>query len=81
MRRGTRQPSLAEALVGGGKGGARLDRITGTLDWGALDDLLGELRASPTGRTGWPPLALLTARLLAQWHGLSAPEPADALGD
>ena len=29
MRRETRQLSLAEALVGGGKGGARLERIAG----------------------------------------------------
>jgi IS5 family transposase len=81
MRRETRQLSLAEALVGGGKGGARLERITGTIDWGALDGLLAELRASRTGRPGWPPLAMLKALLLAQWYGLSDPELEDALSD
>ena len=81
MRRETRQLSLAEALVGGGKGGARLERITGTIDWSVLDDLLGELRASRTGRPGWPPLAMLKALLLAQWYGLSDPELEDALAD
>jgi transposase, IS5 family len=81
MRRETRQLSLAEVLVGGGKGGARLERITGTIDWSVLDDLLGELRASRTGRPGWPPLAMLKALLLAQWYGLSDPELEDALAD
>ena len=49
-----RQLSLAEALVGVGKGGGRLERIAGALDWSALDALMAELRASPTGRPGWP---------------------------
>ena len=46
MRRETRQMSLAEALVdggkaGGGKGGARLDRIAEALDWSELDAIMG----------------------------------------
>ena len=56
MRRETRQLSLAEALVGGGKGGARLERIAGALDWSELDALMAELRSASTGRPGWPPL-------------------------
>ena len=60
---------------------ARLERITGTIDWSVLDDLLGELRSSRTGRPGWPPLVMLKALLLAQWHGLSDPELEDALCD
>jgi transposase len=81
MRRETRQLSLAEALVGGGKGGARLERIAGALDWSELDALMAELRAASTGRPGWPPLAMLKALLLAQWYGLSDPELEDALAD
>ena len=46
MRRETRQLSLAEALVGGGKGGARLERIAGAIDWSELDAIMAELRAS-----------------------------------
>ena len=81
MRRETRQLSLAEALVGGGKGGARLERIAGTLDWSELDALMAELRSASTGRPGWPPLSMLKALLLAQWYGLSDPELEDALAD
>lgn len=81
MRRETRQLSLAEALVGGGKGGARLERIAGALDWSELDALMAELRSAPTGRPGWPPLSMLKALLLAQWYGLSDPELEDALAD
>jgi transposase, IS5 family len=81
MRRETRQLSLAEALVGGGKGGARLERIAGALDWSELDALMAGLRSASTGRPGWPPLSMLKALLLAQWYGLSDPELEDALAD
>lgn len=81
MRRETKQLSLADALVSGGKGGARLERIGGAIDWSDLDRLLGDLRSSSTGRPGWPPLVMLKALLLAQWHGLSDPELEDALAD
>jgi hypothetical protein len=37
MRRETRQLSLAEALVSGGKSGERLARIFTVLDWPALE--------------------------------------------
>ncbi len=81
MRRETRQLSLVEALVGGGKGGARLNRIAEALDWSELDAIMAELRSASTGRPGWPPLAMLKALLLAQWYGLSDPELEDALAD
>jgi len=80
MRRETRQLSLADALIGA-RGGARLDRIAVALDWDALGGLLADLRSAPTGRPGWPPLAMLKALLLAQWYGLSDPELEDALAD
>jgi len=81
MRRETRQLSLAEALVTGGKGGARLERILELLDWTALETVLGGLRSAPTGRPGYPPLVMLRVLLLAQWYGLSDPELEDALAD
>ena len=81
MRCETRQLSLAEALVSGGKGGARLERIAARLDWAALEAVLRSLRAAPTGRPGYPPLVMLRALLLAQWYGLSDPELEDALAD
>lgn len=81
MRRETRQLSLAEALIPQGKGGARLARIAGLLDWDELEAVLGGLRAAPTGRPGYPPLVMLRVLLLAQWYGLSDPELEDALAD
>lgn len=81
MRRETRQLSLVEALVVGGKGGARLERIAGLLDWAALQRVLGGLRAAPTGRPGYPPVVMLRVLLLAQWYGLSDVELEDALAD
>ena len=80
MRRETRQLGLADALVSG-KGGARLERIAGALDWSALDGVLSDLRSARRGRPGWPPLSMLKALLLAQWYGLSDPELEDALAD
>lgn len=81
MHRETRQLSLAEALVTSGKGGARLERIAGLLDWPALEAVLGGLRSAPTGRPGYPPLVMVRVLLLAQWYGLSDPELEDALAD
>lgn len=81
MRRETRQLSLAEALVSGGKSGERLARIAAVLDWPALETVLGALRAAPTGRPGYPPLVMLRVLLLAQWYGLSDPELEEALAD
>ena len=81
MRRETRQLSPAEALVGGGRGGARLERIAGTFDWSGPDALTADLRSARTGRAGWPPLVMLKALLLAQWYGLSDPDLEDALAD
>ena len=37
------------------------------LDWSELDAIMAGLRSAPTGRPGWPPLAMLKALLLAQW--------------
>lgn len=81
MRRETGQLSLAEALVGGGKGGARLERIAALLDWSDLDRVMGGLRSASTGRPAYPPLVMLKSLLLAQWYGLSDADLEDALAD
>jgi IS5 family transposase len=75
------QGSLAEALLPASAGSnRRLDRIAGLTDWSPMERLLGPLRA-PTGRPGYPPLALLRALLLAQCYQLSDPGLEEALAD
>ena len=58
----------------------RLERIAGLIDWTAMERLLAPLRA-PTGRPGYPPLAMFRALLLAQWYQLSDPGLEEALAD
>jgi IS5 family transposase len=75
------QGSLAEALLPAGAGSnRRLERIGGLIDWAAMERLLAPLRA-PTGRPGYPPLAMFRALLLAQWYQLSDPGLEEALAD
>lgn len=75
------QASLAEALLPAGVGcNRRLERIAGLIDWAPLERLLAALRA-PTGRPGYPPLALFRALLLAQWYQLSDLGLEEALAD
>lgn len=80
MRSETRQLSLAEALVRGGKT-SQLDEIAALVDWSGLDGLMAGLRSAPVGRPSYPPLVLLRCLLLAQWYGLSDPQLEEALGD
>ncbi|MBW8270918.1 transposase, partial [Caldovatus aquaticus] len=75
------QGSLAEALLPAGAGSnRRLGRIAGPIDWAPMERLLAPLRA-PTGRPGYPPLALFRALLLAQRCQLSDPGLEEALAD
>ena len=75
------QASLAEALLPASVGAnRRLERIAGLIDWTPMERLLAPLRA-PTGRPGYPPLALFRALLLAQWYQLSDPGLEEALAD
>jgi IS5 family transposase len=75
------QGSLAEALLPASAGSnRRLERIAGLIDWAPMERLLAPLRA-PTGRPGYPPLALFRALLLAQWYQLSDPGLEEALAD
>lgn len=80
MHREAGQGSFAEALVTGG-GNARLERISGVLDWSRLEGLLAGMYASRTGRPSYPPLVLLKVLLLEAWYGLSDPGMEEALGD
>lgn len=59
----------------------RLERIDGLLDWDRIDGLLDAINAAKRGGRGYPPLAMLKALLLAQWHDLSDPGLEDALAD
>jgi len=72
MHREIGQSSFAEALVQGGSN-ARLERISGLLDWRAVAGVLSELYSSPKGRPSYPPLVLLKVLLLQGWYGLSDP--------
>lgn len=75
------QASLVEALLPANVGSnRRLERIAGLIDWAPMERLLAPLRA-PTGRPGYPPLALFRALLLAQWYQLSDPGLEEALAD
>jgi IS5 family transposase len=75
------QSSLAEAFLPAGAGcNRRLERIAGLIDWAPMECLLAPLRA-PTGRPGYPPLALFRALLLAQWYQLSDPGLEEALAE
>lgn len=72
--------SFAEALIQGG-GNARLERISGLIDWGSLGSVLAEVYGSEKGRPSYPPLVLLKVLLLEGWYGLSDPGMEEALGD
>lgn len=80
MRRELGQGSFAEALVRGG-GNARLERISGLIDWGRLEGLLSGVYSSARGRPSYGPLVLLKVLLLESWYSLSDPAMEEALGD
>jgi transposase, IS5 family len=81
MHRRSGQLSLADGLVAGVGGNARLERIDGLLDWGALASVVASIHGAPTGRPGYRPLAMVKALLLQQWYRLSDPGLEEALGD
>jgi len=73
--------SFAEAFVAAGVGSnKRLERIAGLFEWSRFDSLLKTVR-SPSGRKGYPALAMFKALLLQQWYGLSDPGLEEALLD
>lgn len=82
MRGRLGQGNLVEGLIGPKIGAnATLERIAGLLDWSALEAVLAEVYAAPTGRPSYPVGLLLRALLLQAWHGLSDPAAEAALAD
>jgi IS5 family transposase len=76
------QVGFAEAFLPAGFGrNARLERISGLLDWDAIEGLVQRVRAGGTGRPPYRALAMFKALLLQQWYGLSDPGLEEALSD
>jgi IS5 family transposase len=76
------QLSLADGLVSRRKGvNDRLDRVSGLIDWTALEQLLGALAPPDRGAPGYAPVVLFKAALLAQWHSVSDEAMEAALED
>jgi IS5 family transposase len=76
------QQSLVEALLPAGFGrNARLERISGLIEWGPVAGLLEQLGSARTGRPPHERLAMFKAMLLQQWYGLSDPGLEEALLD
>ena len=84
-RRDYSQKTFADTLVEGGsrrrKRLDRVERIDALLDWSRIDRLLDGINAEKLGGRGYPPLCMIKALLLAQWHDLSDPGLEDALAD
>ena len=59
----------------------RLDQLSAQFDWSRLDRLFDEISCAKRGGSGYPPLCLFKALLLAQWYNLSDPALEDALAD
>lgn len=84
-RRDYSQKTFVDTLIEGRsrrrKRVEKLERIDGLLDWERVDRLLDAINAAKRGGRGYPPLTMLKALLLAQWHDLSDPGLEDALSD
>ena len=84
-RRDYSQKTFADTLVEGRsrrrKRLDRLERVDELLDWQRIDRLLDAINAERRGGRGYPPLCIVKALLLAQWHDLSDPGLEDALAD
>lgn len=60
---------------------ARLEKITGLVDWSRFEQLLSRVRPGESGRPPYRTLAMFKALLLQQWYGLSDLGLEEALGD
>ena len=76
----TGQLGFVDGLVGQ-TGSTALDRLSGLVDWGRFDALVGPLRDGGPGRGAWPPLVLVKALILQSLYGLSDRDLEEALGD
>lgn len=76
------QSSFVDALLPKGFGrNARLEMISGLLDWRPLEVLVLKVRSGEHGRPPYAALAMFKALLLQQWYGLSDPGLEEALLD
>lgn len=76
------QCGFAEAFLPAGFGrNARLERITGLIDWLPVEALVKQVRPGTTGRPPYRALVRVKALLLKQWYGLSDPGLEEALSD
>jgi IS5 family transposase len=76
------QMSLVDRLVGEtAPGNAFLDKVSGLVDWDAVDAVLMPVRPGTMGAPAYPALMLFKALLLQQWYALSDPGLEEALGD
>jgi transposase, IS5 family len=75
------QLSLAESIIARRKPGHWLQEVYALVDWERLAKRLAQLYAAREGRPSYPPIVMLRALLLQQWHQLSDPELEAALED
>ena len=76
------QTSFVDALLPSGFGrNAKLERISGLIDWSPLARMSASVRPGGTGRPPYEPPAMLKALLLQQLYGLSDPGLEEALLD
>lgn len=76
------QSSFVDALLPAGFGrNARLERISGLIDWAPVERLMAGLHTGESGRPPYPPLTMFKALLLQQWYDLSDPGLEEALLD
>lgn len=76
------QSSFVDVLLPAGFGrNARLERITGLIDWSPVERLVSAVHAEETGRPPYPALTMFKALLLQQWYDLSDPGLEEALLD
>jgi transposase, IS5 family len=75
------QLSLAESIIARRKPRHWLQEVYELVDWAGLAERLAQLYAAREGRPSYPPIVMLRALLLQQWHRLSDPELEAALED
>ena len=75
------QLSLAESLIARRKAKHRLEAVYELVDRERWQSAWRQLYAAREGRPSYPPIVMLRALLLQQWHRLSDPELEAALED
>lgn len=78
----SKQMSIADTMVTRRKSHNEwLERIAELVEWDSIERLLDDVYAAPEGRPAYPPLVMLRALLLQQWHSLSDPQAEEAISD